>query len=597
MLLCSMGKRKSLKWWCSGALSGAMVLLLAFESPDKPYAAGTYYKDHLQGLGKELDLFRRDLDDTTGLKAHLAACRREYKHVEFAVEYFYPFVARRMNGAALPETEAADPNEVLQPGGFQVIEEYVYEEDVFNRSALIRRELDQLQVLTQKLLQAGTGFTPANTFDALRLNLYRMAAKGLSGFDTPLSLESLKESAIVLHATREVLQQVGPLSPTLDTALQQSIQMLEAGEDFNGFDRARFLALCYTPLLHALYRQQKEQGIPFVQERRAIRPDAESFLSAGAFDPYYFAPPGTLPANRDAIALGAQLFCGKILSQGGRSCASCHIPSKAHTDGFPVNASLHGSAFLQRNTPTLLNVALQPALFYDSRTRYLEEQVREVVANRQEMAGQLELAVAAIRQDASLSRAFRKVFPKDREPVTEANLSTALAAYERSLTRLNSRFDLFLRGDTRQLSQQEQSGFNLFMGKARCGTCHYLPLFSGAVPPLYDVSEGEVIGVPANADTLLPAADEDEGIYRINRVPHRRHAFKTPGLRNIARTAPYMHNGVYRTLEEVIDFYDRGGGSGLGLPVPNQTLSTDRLQLTAQEKKDLVAFLKTLNDQ
>ncbi|WP_026903178.1 cytochrome-c peroxidase [Pedobacter glucosidilyticus] len=153
-----------------------------------------------------------------------------------------------------------------------------------------------------------------------------------------------------------------------------------------------------------------------------------------------------------------------------------------------------------------------------------------------------------------------------------------------------------MQGEKDALNTQELAGFNLFMGKGKCGSCHFLPLFSGAVPPLFEKMESEVLGVPANTDTINAKIDADLGKYNLYKIPHQKHAFKTPSLRNIALTAPYMHNGVYQTLDEVIDFYNKGGGAGLGIILENQTLSPDKLQLSETEKKQLIAFLNALTD-
>ena len=134
------------------------------------------------------------------------------------------------------------------------------------------------------------------------------------------------------------------------------------------------------------------------------------------------------------------------------------------------------------------------------------------------------------------------------------------------------------------------------MGKAKCGTCHFMPLFSGAKPPRYYYIESEVIGVPAATAKKNAVLDKDSGRYTITGFPIHLFSFKTPGLRNVALTAPYMHNGVFKTLEEVVDFYNEGGGKGLHIAPKNQSLPFDNLQLNAKEKRDLVAFLKTLSD-
>jgi len=162
----------------------------------------------------------------------------------------------------------------------------------------------------------------------------------------------------------------------------------------------------------------------------------------------------------------------------------------------------------------------------------------------------------------------------------------------RSLTSLNSRFDAYMRGDQKALSVEEVEGFNLFMGKAKCGTCHYMPLFNGTVPPLFMTIETEVIGVPRTA--LGKTIDPDLGRYASIKVPELKHSFKIPTVRNTILTAPYMHNGVFATLSEVIDFYNQGGGVGMGMDLPNQTLSPDKLNLTEKEKNALMAFVKSL---
>ena len=153
-----------------------------------------------------------------------------------------------------------------------------------------------------------------------------------------------------------------------------------------------------------------------------------------------------------------------------------------------------------------------------------------------------------------------------------------------------------MRGNGSAMTETEIEGFNLFTGKAKCGTCHFTPLFNGNNPPTFNKTDAEVIGVPANKDTVHPFLDTDNGKYGLYKIEIHKNAFKTPTLRNIAITAPYMHNGVYTTLEEVIDFYDKGGGTGLGLHVLNQTLPGEKLNLLHSEKKALVAFMNTLTD-
>lgn len=249
-----------------------------------------------------------------------------------------------------------------------------------------------------------------------------------------------------------------------------------------------------------------------------------------------------------------------------------------------------------RNTPTLLNAAFASALFDDLRATSLEMQAGLVLANPAELAGSATLAAERLQRDPSYSAAFRRAFPDSARGITPDAVTRALAAYVRSLSALDSRFDRAVRGDTSALSTDERQGFTVFMGKGHCGTCHFLPLFNGTMPPDFVRSEAEIIGVTDRAGRKGARIDPDSGLARIDLQPIHRGAFKVPTLRNVAVTAPYMHNGAFRSLEQVVDFYDRGGAAGSGLDLPGQTLPPDSLHLSREEKHALVAFLGALTD-
>jgi cytochrome c peroxidase len=593
--------------WAATALLLSLLSLLAFRAVPPPPAeqVKSYYAQHLTQLHAAITHFRAVVGqaDEATLRTEFIACRAAYKPLEFAVEYYYPGTAQRLNGAALPEAEPSEPEQVQLPGGLQALEEAVYGEPTEpGRRDYLRQELDNMLYQVRYLEGQLPALSPndSEVLDALRLNLYRLASKGISGFDTPSVGTALPEAARTLQATGQVLACYDAPAPLLAqlgrcTAAVQAPGPTAAG--FEAFDRMAFFTRAFNPFLEQLKAWQAQRGIALVGGRRAIRPQAATFFAAEAFDPAYFAPADAAAPTPAVLALGAALFAEPALSgRAGRSCQSCHLPEKAYTDGLLVNRSLLDGRNLARNTPTLLNAALQPALFYDSRVHFLEDQVHEVVSNRAEMGGQLSAVAVALRRKGYAPQ-FARAFADEKAPLTERNLRRALAAYVRTLGGLNSRFDRHLRGDTTALNRQEIQGFNLFMGKGKCGTCHYAPLFSGAVGPLYEQAESEVLGVPATADTLHPTLDPDQGKYLLHGIAHQRSAFKTPTVRNAARTAPYMHNGVYQTLAEVIDFYDRGGGQGLGLAVPTQTLAADHLHLTPAEKAALIAFIGALDDE
>ena len=575
-------------------------VLIAANSNDETPEQKTilYFTENLDALELKLKAFEAAAPSASPeeIKQYFAGCRALYKRVEFLIEYFYPAAANRMNGAPLLEAEASEPEDPVHPTGFQVLEEPVYEELTTESRLIIANEISGIifQVNKVKVYRDELVLSAPTVFDALRLNLYRMIAKGISGFDCPVALTGVQESVEVLKSLKAILTYY-EISPQLTSSIDSAISFAD-GKDFNGFNRAVFLSQYVNPMLNELHRFQEAKRIAFIDVPRAIDPRAGSFFERDAFNRYYFAPSGTGIASEVLVSLGNRLFYEPLISGNGkRSCGGCHDPSKAFTDGLKVNTSLFGNEKLLRNTPTLINAALQPAQFADSRIAFLEDQVHDVVSNQNEMGGNFAAIIQKLKKDKAYHELFESAFGAD-DCWTKANVKKAIAAYVRSLTALNSRFDKYMHGESTAMNEKEVHGFNVFMGKAKCGTCHYVPLFSGAVPPLYDKIESEVLGVPVTRDTINAKVDADLGKYNLYHMPHQRYSFKTPTLRNIALTAPYMHNGVYATLEEVIDFYDKGGGAGLGYELPNQTLSPNKLDLSIEEKQALVAFMKTLTD-
>ena len=187
----------------------------------------------------------------------------------------------------------------------------------------------------------------------------------------------------------------------------------------------------------------------------------------------------------------------------------------------------------------------------------MEDQVLQVLNNAQEMHGSAKEVAEKILKIPAYSQIYATAYPGSKEQDAPANICNAIACYERTLVALNSKFDQHMNG-TAVLNKNEANGFNLFMGKAKCGSCHFMPLFSGAKPPRYYYIESEVLGIPAKKGKRKATLDIDSGRFLITESPVHLFAFKTPTLRNVSLTAPYMHNGVFSTLKEVMDFYKNG---------------------------------------
>jgi len=541
------------------------------------------------------------------VQSHFRSARLAFKRIEVLAAYYEPSTTRSINGPALPSADYEEGPEVVKPAeGFQVIEELVFDDGAPDARVRAQRETQNVRALIVRLRTAASAqrMTDAHVFDAAKLEIARIVALGVTGFDSPVAALSLPESRaaldgihVVFEPYRAALLRTHPATVrALDSLFVAADARLARG-DFDRFNRLAFIAEAANPIAQALVaaRQALEIGTP--TEMRAFRMSAVTLFDSAAFDATAFAAPGSGSATVEEIALGESLFFDPVLSNdGSRSCASCHEPAKAFTDGRVRSASRSGHAVL-RNAPTMLNAGLQVGTFYDLRTTYLEDQIADVLQNVEEMHGPASSAAERLARLPAYVDRFRTAYPSaDSSATSGVNLRRAIAAYVRSLTSLNSRVDRAFRGDTTALSAVERQGLNLFMGKARCATCHFVPLFNGTVPPAYQESEVEVLGVPGTPAIRGARIDADSGRARVTRSPLHLYAFKTPTVRNVALTAPYMHNGVYATLEQVVDFYNRGGGAGIGIRLANQTLPADSLGLTKAEQQAVVRFLGALTD-
>ena len=556
-----------------------------------------------------LDSAARALDtpaSITHARVMFAESRRAFKQVEIGLEYYAPSTTRAMNGPALPEVEETEgPEVVLAPTGFQVIEELLYDADPCSHKESLGQEIAVLQatVTRARTMMSAQQSTDNRIWDAAKLEVARIVSLGITGFDSPVAGLSLPEADAALDGIARALapyRTSDRVWTRFDSLLSGASRMLADATDRDRFDYLGFVTRYANPLARTLHEARTALAIDVPVDRRGFAMNAATLFDTNAFDVLAFAPIDVKSEPAARVTLGRQLFHDTRLS-GARqiACSSCHIPERAFTDGVAKSKGRTGQP-LPRNTPTIINIGLQLGSFSDLRTTYLEDQVTAVVENADEMHAKLSDVATLLRRDAGLTDAFRAAFPDEQSAsdslVTGARIRQALAAYMRSLTRLDSPVDRALRGDTTALDRVERQGLTLFVGKGKCATCHFLPLTNGTLPPIYQKSDVEVLGTPTRPDTVRARIDPDEGRFRITHAAPHRYAFRTPSLRNVALTAPYMHNGAFPTLESVIDFYNRGGGAGIGIALEYQTLPPDRLRLTANEQRALVRFLRALTD-
>jgi cytochrome c peroxidase len=290
-------------------------------------------------------------------------------------------------------------------------------------------------------------------------------------------------------------------------------------------------------------------------------------------DAYMPAPDDNRPTP-DRVALGRALFFDRRLSANGSlSCAACHDPARAFTDGRPIAIGIHRRRG-RRNAPTLINRGYGTSHFWDGRAAGLEAQALEPIQNASELGADVETIVERLAQAASYRQAFQAAYGR---AVSADVLAQALASYIRTIVASEAPLDQYLAGERSAMPAVAQEGLRLFRGRGNCTACHLGPNLTD--------ERFHNTGVAWRSGRM-----QDEGRAGVTGAAADRGAFKTPTLREVARTAPYMHDGSVSTLAEVVESYDRGG-----TPNPHLDPEIRPLRLTPPEMRALVAFLEALS--
>ncbi len=565
--------------------------------------------ENIKEMQAQLDTFQK-LGEQSANKQLLVnrfkKVRVAFKRFEFMLEYFdsrrYPF----FNGVNAIEMDEGYVNPNAKPEGLQVIESELYNDSLdFNGIVYLTKQL-KYRTLSFYLILKDAQLRDSYIFEAIRFHFIRMETLSLVSFDSPDVRNNVEEMIASLKAIRTIFSfykndKIPTIAVALNLKLQQSILYLST-KNFNNLDRLIFIKNFIQPITKDIFNYQQQLSIPYLEQIgqlfRAVNLRAKNIYDSDFLNPKFFAQDKYYKDSLLISALGKKLFYDKRLSSdGSMSCATCHQPANFFADNLPTAITNTLGEFQKRNTPSLLNVSLQAGYFYDLSAISLETQIDHVMANPKEFNHTYDSLLVRIKSDTQYVRLFLQAFPEYKEQsISSYTINTCIADFERKMIQLNSPFDKYMRGQTTVIDASVKRGFNLFMGKAQCGACHFAPTYFGTVPPFYGVSEAEVLGLTKTFDTIHPILDDDIGRFKNFELDDLKFAMKTSTVRNAALTAPYMHNGGFKTLEEVIEFYNHGGGAGLGLDIPNQTLSSDRLNLTKQDKNDIISFIKSLTD-
>ena len=458
-------------------------------------------------------LEERDAKSVEDAKNALIRSRLAYKKIEFFLHYFLPTTSIIYN--APPNYEVEVPfMEAREPLGLQVIEGYLFEDHPYQFKKELEEHIHLISASATDLnsLLFSLKINDQQILESIRLGLYNVMTLGIAGFDAPELKTGITESEEALKAFKLFLTpyvaQNKFESKEVEHYLNKSILFLTQSNNFDSFDRLSFLTDCSMPLQWHL--NKLITSLNLFLSTTPINYNAENIFAKDAINLN-----AHLSVNEHVVNLGERLFFEKALSgNNARNCGSCHNPNLYFTDQLPQSLSIDGKTSVVRNSPTLMYAALQHSQFWDGRAAGLEQQIKEVLQNPHEMNANFDTIISRLKASTQYVAAFKQAFPIQEvatNSISIDHLSHAISAYIKTLSPFNSAFDQYMQGNKKALSEPQKRGFNLFMGKAQCGTCHFAPVFNGLAPPFYDRTDLEILGTTASSDFAKPILDSDSG--------------------------------------------------------------------------------------
>ena len=591
----------------------------------RPKDNGLYISLYSQKLKdfKENQILLLDLVKHTDLRTHegikiikdqIAIARTNLKGLDFWLRYVEPVAYKKINGPLPVEWETEVFEKFEKP--------YKREGSGLTLAALYldEKQLDKdslLNLVRPSIFATGTYMADSITsqlqlhhhfFLANRLFILNLAAIYTTGFECP-------DTSRIIPELRSMLADVSKIYYSFNesfskTSLSENYLSLynsaivftnRQPKDYSRFDHFTFIRDYINPLFKMNQQFIKQYGV-FTKSYvdYSLNNSNTSIFSKdlyfGQNEKGIFLRVTDQNALLEIEKIGKLLFYDPLLSGNNqRSCNSCHNATAYFTDTLlSTSFQFDRKNPLSRNTPSLINATFNHLLMLDGKHISLQNQGKDVITNPMEMGSNEKEVVQKIMNCSDYKKAFKsflKYTPQETE-VTIEHIVSAISLYYSKFNNYYAPFDDAM-NNKKEIEPAVKQGFNLFMSKAQCATCHFVPQFNGVKPP-YIGSEFEVLGVPA--DTGFKKLSLDKGRYGLNPAAEMLNAFRTGSIRNAEFTKPYMHNGVFNKLEQIVDFYDAGGGVGKGLKVNNQTLSSDSLRLTSNEKKNLVLFMRSLNE-
>lgn len=549
------------------------------------------------------------------VKNEIKKNRIQLKGLDFWFRYLEPTVYKKVNGPLPVEWETEVFEKFEKPykregAGLTLAEIYLDEQtiDAAELKRLIKLSYESLATYSADSITINLK-KQDHFFLCNRLYLLNLAAIYTTGFECPDTSNVIVELQSMMKSVKEIYSVYGESFPSYKLTndyiflYENAIAYVEGQpKEYSSFDHFTFIKEYINPLYILNQKMIKDYNV--VSRSMidySLNKNANSIFSKSLYNGQnakgLFIRVNDTELLNEIKAVGKKLFYDPILSGNNkRSCASCHRSGEYFTDTTAISSlQFDNMKLLPRNTPSLVNVEYNHLLMLDGKHITLNHQGKDVIINPIELGANEQDVLKKVLSCSEYKIAFKKFLkftPQEKE-ITIEHITSALSIYYTTFSNYYSPFDNAM-NKTVSIDKSAKEGFNLFMSKAQCATCHFVPQFNGVKPP-YIGSEFEVLGVPF--DTNFSRISDDKGRYLVNPAEETLNAFRTGTVRNADKTKPYMHNGVFNSLMEVIDFYDAGGGLGRGLEVKNQTLSSDSLHLSISEKNKLIAFIKSVTEE
>lgn len=591
----------------------------------KPNNAGKYMSNYTESINEfsnnqrilsEL-IKKTDFSSASGIeniRKQIAVARNSLKGIDLWLRYLDPIAYKKINGPLPVEWETEVFEKFEKPykregAGLTLAALYLDEKNA-EKDSLLNLVASSIAATQTFMADSVSGqlHNHHHFFLANRLFLLNLAAIYTTGFECPDTTAIIPELHSMLIDVKKIYSSFNesfPATPVAEnflTLYNNTISFVNNQPvNYSKFDHFIFIRDYVNPLF--------KMNQQFINQYRVFTKSYVDYSlnnsSQSIFNKHLYFGQNTkgvfLRVNgekelKEIESIGKLLFYDPLLSGNNkRSCNSCHKPTEYFTDtAVTTSFQYDGKNYLSRNSPSLVNATYNHLLMLDGKHISMQNQAKDVITNALELGSNENELVQKVLSCTEYKKAFKtflKYTPQEKE-ITLQHIVSAITMYYSKFSNYYAPFDDAM-NTNKEIELPVKEGFNVFMSKAQCGTCHFVPQFNGVKPP-YISSEFEVLGVPA--DTAFKKLSIDKGRYDINPAGEMLNAFRTGSIRNAAYTKPYMHNGVFNTLEQVIDFYDAGGGAGKGLKINNQTLSADSLKLTADEKKNLIVFIRSLNE-